>query len=32
MDVKIAFLYGAINKEIYVKQPVGLEDRIKRVY
>jgi hypothetical protein len=32
MDVKIAFLYGVIDEEIYVKQPIGLEDRIKRVY
>ena len=31
IDVKIAFLYRAINKEIYVKQLIGLEDRIKRV-
>ena len=32
MDVKIAFLYRVINEEIYVKQLIGLEDRIKRVY
>ena len=24
MDVKMAFFYGKINKEIYVKQPVRL--------
>jgi len=32
MDVKTAFLYGVIDEEIYVKQPIGLEDGIKRVY
>jgi hypothetical protein len=32
MDIKIAFLYGAIDKEIYIKQPIGLKDKIKRVY
>jgi len=31
MDVKTAFLYRAINKEIYVEQLTGLEDEIKRV-
>jgi hypothetical protein len=31
MDVKTAFLYRAINKEIYIKQLIGLEDGIKRV-
>ena len=31
IDVKTAFLYRAINEEIYVKQLIGLEDRIKRV-
>ena len=31
MDVKTAFLYRAINKEIYIKQPTGLEDRIGKV-
>ena len=30
IDVKIAFLYKVINKEIYVKQLIGLEDGIKR--
>ena len=32
IDVKAAFLYRAINEEIYVKQLTGLEDGIKRVY
>jgi Reverse transcriptase (RNA-dependent DNA polymerase) len=31
MDIKTAFLYGAIYEEIYVKQLIGLEDGIKRV-
>jgi hypothetical protein len=31
IDIKTAFLYKAINKEIYVKQLIGLEDRTKRV-
>ena len=31
MDVKTAFLYGAIDEEIYVEQPIGLEDGTKRV-
>jgi hypothetical protein len=31
IDVKTAFLYRAINEEIYIKQLIGLEDRIKRV-
>jgi len=26
MDVKTAFLYGAIDKEIYVELPTGFED------
>ena len=32
MDIKTAFLYKAINEEIYIKQPMGLEDGTKRVY
>ena len=32
IDIKTAFLYGAINKEIYIKQPTGLEDRTKKIY
>ena len=32
MDIKTAFLYGAIDEEIYIKQLIGLEDGIKRVY
>ena len=32
MDIKTAFLYRAINEEIYIKQPTGLEDGTKRVY
>jgi hypothetical protein len=32
IDVKTTFLYRAINKEIYIKQLIGLEDGIKRVY
>jgi hypothetical protein len=32
MDIKTAFLYRAIDEEIYVKQPTGLKDGIKRVY
>ena len=31
IDVKTAFLYRVIDKEIYIKQLIGLEDRIKRV-
>jgi hypothetical protein len=31
MDIKTAFLYRAIDEEIYVEQPIGLEDGIKRV-
>jgi hypothetical protein len=31
IDVKIAFLYRAIDEEIYIKQLIGLEDGIKRV-
>ena len=32
IDIKTAFLYRVINKEIYIKQLIGLEDKIKRVY
>jgi hypothetical protein len=31
MDVKTAFLYGAIDEEIYVKQLIELKDGTKRV-
>ena len=31
LDVRTAFLYGNIDKEIYVKQPKSQEDRSKRV-
>jgi len=31
MDIKTAFLYRAIDKNIYIKQLIGLKDRIKRV-
>jgi hypothetical protein len=30
IDVKTAFLYRAINEEIYIKQLIGLKDKIKR--
>ena len=31
INIKTAFLYKVIDKEIYIKQPTGLKDRIKRV-
>ena len=31
LDVRIAFLYGAIDEEIFVKQPTGQEDGSNRV-
>ena len=31
LDVKTAFLYGNIDKKIYVEQPKGQEDGLKRV-
>jgi hypothetical protein len=31
MDVKTAFLYKAIDEEIYIKQLIGLKDGTKRV-
>ena len=30
MDIKIAFLYKAINKEIYIKQLIGLKKGQKK--
>ena len=32
MDIKTAFLYKAIDEEIYIKQLTGLKDGTKRVY
>ena len=32
LDVSTAFLYGKIDKELYVKQPLGHEDGTNRVY
>ncbi|KAG6998837.1 Retrovirus-related Pol polyprotein from transposon TNT [Fusarium oxysporum f. sp. conglutinans] len=32
MDVKTAFLYGKIDEEIYVEQPVGFDDGTERVW
>ena len=29
MDVKIAFLHGAIKEEVYVEQPLGSKSRIE---
>jgi hypothetical protein len=31
MDIKIAFLYRAIDEEIYIKQLIGLKDGTKKV-
>ncbi len=31
LDVRTAFLYGAIDKEIFVEQPIGQEDGSSRV-
>lgn len=31
IDIKIAFLYGYINEEIYVKQPTGADNGTRRV-
>lgn len=31
MDVSTAFLYGEVEEDIYVIQPIGLEDRSGRM-
>ena len=32
INIKTAFLYKAINEEIYIKQLIGLENGIKKIY
>jgi hypothetical protein len=30
LDIKSAFLYGELDKELYMKQPEGFKVRVKR--
>ena len=32
MDIKIAFLHGDLEEEIYMKQPKGFKERGKKIY